>query len=86
MKTIKKRNMKSNRKQRHAGIALPGIASMLLIITVVPFPLFAYIDPGSGSFFFQIAVSSVLGIIFTLKSKFGKKQAIAKDEIQSEDP
>lgn len=39
-----------------------------LVIVLIPFKeAFAYLDPGTGSFIFQIIMAGILGALFTLK-------------------
>jgi len=39
----------------------------LLLFLLLPSTAFAYIDPGSGSYFVQIISAGLLGGVFTLK-------------------
>lgn len=39
-------------------------------------PVLAYLDPGSGSFIFQVVVATILGGIFSLKMYFRKLKNI----------
>jgi hypothetical protein len=32
----------------------------------------AYLDPGSGSYFFQLAIAGFLGFLFTLRQPFAR--------------
>jgi hypothetical protein len=45
---------------------------VILALLAFPAPVHAYLDPGTGSFIFQIAIASGLGIIFAFKN-FGTK-------------
>ena len=48
------------------GIAAACIACAVLL-TVIPAPLYAYLDPGTGSYILQIILAAVLGGLFALK-------------------
>ncbi len=45
-----------------------------LVLTLFVFvqPAYAYLDPGTGSYLFQIFIASLLGSTFFLKSAFQK--------------
>lgn len=46
--------------------------SIVIFITILIFPstAYAYLDPGSGSYFFQILLATILGGIFAIKLFF----------------
>jgi hypothetical protein len=48
------------------------IAMMILILLFFPKTAFAYLDPGSGSFIFQILLAGLLGILFAIKLYWSK--------------
>jgi len=43
------------------------LLSIWLLILLMPLLCHAYIDPGSGSYFFQMAIAGLLGAIFSIK-------------------
>lgn len=43
-------------------------------------PAHAYIDPGAGSYFFQILIAGILGGLFFIKSSFKKIKNFFKRE------
>lgn len=48
--------------------AVPGPAALAVaILFVTPSDAWAYIDPGTGSYLFQIAVAGLLGAAYTLR-------------------
>jgi hypothetical protein len=63
------------------------ILILLLAIFIKPPPVYAYLDPGTGSYFFQLAIGGIFGGLFLLKTfwkqikqkihnKFGKKESV----------
>ena len=53
----------------------------LLFITIVliaPANLYAYIDPGSGSYFIQIAIAGILGGVYAAKVYWKKIKSVLK--------
>jgi hypothetical protein len=43
----------------------------------------AYIDPGSGSFALQFLIAGLLGLVYTVRARFGMlRSAIAKRHVQ----
>lgn len=62
------------------------LAFTFMFLVFVPQIAFAYLDPGTGSYLFQVIVLSIMGFFFTLrmywqrflaflKSLFGKKES-----------
>jgi len=58
---------------------------ILLLLLTIPDIAFAYLDPGTGSYIFQVLVAAVVGSLFAIKmywqriknffsSRFSKKQ------------
>ena len=43
-----------------------------ILIFLLPFPAFAYLDLGTGSYVVQIAIAAVLGWLFTMRIYWGK--------------
>ncbi len=41
---------------------------LLAIMLVLPFPMYGYIDPGSGSYLLQILIASGLGGLYAIKT------------------
>ena len=58
---------------------------MLLVILLVTQPASAYLDPGAGSFIWQILIGIVLGTAFILKMYWQKTKSFFKDLIYHED-
>lgn len=52
------------------------IIFLLLLFFIIPFPVDAYIDPGTGSYFFQVVIASALGVFFTVRSWLRRKKAV----------
>ncbi len=42
-------------------------AVLLLYFLVFPQKAYAYLDPGSASYFFQMIIAALLGVFFTIK-------------------
>lgn len=56
------------------------ILSAFLVFILLARPAYSYIDPGSGSYFLQILIASLLGMGFVLKEYFGKiKDFVSKN-------
>lgn len=53
------------------GVFITGLLS--------PKPVFAYIDPGNGSYILQIVIASSMGLLFATKSYWKKLLNKAKD-------
>lgn len=47
----------------------------ILIILVFPKPVQAYLDPGTGSYIFQLALGGVFAALFTLKQNWKRIQS-----------
>ncbi len=92
--------MKKLIQQRKIGFRDPCFVLALLVFCfgVLPAPVFAYLDPGTGSFIFQILVGAVVGGVFFLKSylasikekinsMFGRQSgsAVSKESISEHD-
>ena len=45
-----------------------GIVLIVLFLAVINETAYAYIDPGSGSYMFQLIMGFLLGLIFTVKN------------------
>lgn len=50
------------------GILKTFIASLILLLTAGESIAYAYLDPGTGSYMFQVLLAMLLGAIFTLKA------------------
>ena len=47
---------------------LMWLAAVVAVIVLIPTaPVYAYLDPGTGSFLLQILVAGLLGILFALR-------------------
>ena len=44
----------------------------LTLIFVLCFPAYAYLDPGTGSYFLQIIVATLLGALYAIKQSLYK--------------
>lgn len=58
-------------------IKITGSVQKLIILTVallaiLPFPVYGYIDPGSGSYFIQLIIGFLLGGLLTIKLFFSR--------------
>lgn len=50
------------------GKRVNWVVLIIGIMVISPEPAHAYIDPGSGSYVIQVALASVFGFLFVLKS------------------
>ena len=57
--------MKNEKQQKNKRIA--GIASLFLLL---PTPVFAYLDPGSGSVLLYLLIGVFATLIFSIKNLF----------------
>jgi hypothetical protein len=48
------------------------VVAVLLLLVVAPEPAYAYVDPGTASYAFQVVAGALLGGIFLLKTYWGK--------------
>ncbi len=55
---------------------------VIVFFSIIPFPAGAYIDPGTGSWFIQVAAATLLGVLLSVKLMwrhivriFGKRNA-----------
>ncbi|HEC91954.1 MAG TPA: hypothetical protein ENI51_03010 [Candidatus Atribacteria bacterium] len=46
---------------------VPRLGLFILLFLILPQNSFAYLDPGTGSYFFQIIIAFILGGIFGIK-------------------
>lgn len=56
----------------HLRLPIISSFSIIFIVSIFPTPVYAYLDPGTGSYFFQILVGTIIGALFTVKM-FWKK-------------
>lgn len=49
------------------------------LFVLFPPQVYAYLDPGTGSYIFQILIAGLLGSLFFLKSAFKKIKSFYKD-------
>ena len=54
-----------------SGIRLVGLLFLLVLLTV-PAPAYAYVDPGTASYAFQVVAGALLGGVFLVKTYWGK--------------
>ena len=47
-------------------------ASILPILICFPKTVYAYLDPGSGSFILQMLIAGLLGVLFSIKMMWGR--------------
>jgi hypothetical protein len=43
------------------------LASFALFHTTLPYKAYAYLDPGTGSYLFQLAIAAILGGLYAIK-------------------
>jgi len=55
-----------------------------ILIFLLPFPAFAYLDLGTGSYVIQIAIAAVLGWLFTMRIYWGRVVRFIKNKFTSE--
>jgi len=51
----------------------------LILFFLIPTNAFAYLDPGTGSYFFQIAIAFILGGLYSIKIFWNKIIAAFKN-------
>lgn len=51
-----------------------GLAAVLTALLAAP--SYAYIDPGSGSYIFQLAIAAIAGAIYTIKLSWSRLRPI----------
>lgn len=49
---------------------------VVLLVLLFPSPVYAYLDPGSGSFFIQIIIATVVSSLFFAKTYWRKIKGI----------
>ncbi len=49
-----------------------NIAVLIIISTLLPRYVFAYLDPGSGSYIIQILIASAASILFAIKGQLAR--------------
>ena len=54
------------------------ILSLSFIFFMIPSTVFAYIDPGTGSFFFQLLMASLFSMLFAIKITWRNIKAYVK--------
>jgi hypothetical protein len=55
---------------------LSAICFLVMILYLAsPSPAYAYLDPGSGSYIFQLLIASLVGLAFLLKVYWGRIRA-----------
>ncbi len=52
--------------------AIPFVAVTILLLTAVPRPALAYIDPGAGSYMLQLLLAGAISALFAVKVFWGK--------------
>lgn len=65
-------------------LCLKTAALLLLIISVFPTGSYAYLDPGTGSYIFQLLIAGAIGGLFTLKIYWNKITAYFKNIFSKE--
>jgi len=58
--------------------ALSFFLNIVLVSVFLPKAVYAYLDPGSGSFIFQIIVSAVLGSVVLFKTQMRRAGSLIK--------
>lgn len=59
------------------------ILALVVGWVVIPKDASAYIDPGTGSFIFQMLVASILGVVLTIKLWYGAVKAFFRHRLCS---
>jgi hypothetical protein len=54
------------------------LASLVLLGLFLPSNAYAYLDPGTGSYIFQLLVAALIGALFTVKQYWQKLKAFFK--------
>ena len=54
-----------------SGTRLVGLL-LLIVLLAEPAPAYAYIDPGTASYAFQVVAGALLGGVFLVKTYWGK--------------
>jgi hypothetical protein len=71
---------------RRATLLVMGALQVFGLLAVLTKPAHAYVDPGSGLLFFQVAGSMLAGALFVLRSKlrkiFGLSSKVDKTAIE----
>jgi len=64
-----------------------GITFLFLVLWSFAFarPAYAYLDPGSGSYIFQLIVASLIGILFAVRLFWGKIKMFFKNIFSKQD-
>jgi hypothetical protein len=52
---------------------------VFLVLSLPAAPAFAYLDPGTGSYLFQIMVASLIGGAFAIKTYWSKIKTFMRD-------
>ena len=58
-----------------------GIVVVILFLVIVSNNAYAYIDPGTGSYLFQILIATLIGVLFSIKIYSKKIVALVKSII-----
>lgn len=58
--------------------------TVFAVFTLFPINIFAYLDPGTGSYVIQILIAGVAGAGFLLKTYWGKIMSIFKKDKKDE--
>lgn len=66
------------------------VALVALVYLISPTPAYAYLDPGTGSFIFQLVIAGLAGAAFVIKMYWKKiktffAQRFLKDDQKDED-
>jgi hypothetical protein len=61
------------------------MAAALIFFLVMPKNAFAYLNPGSGSYFFQFLIAGLFGLIFVLKVYWLKVVTFLKNIFQKKE-
>ena len=75
---------KSSRRPRLAPLALVAV----LVLTLLPAPALAYIDPGTGSFLIQGIIAAVIGAGLAVKMFWHRIKSVftGKSTAEDDDP
>lgn len=55
------------------------LALFLVVLSTAPQPARAYLDPGTGSYLFQLLIAFFVGALFTIKLYWGKLKGFSRN-------
>ena len=60
---------------RHGVTLVAGLLALILALFLFPGQAHAYLDPGTGSYFIQIALAALVGTLFAIRLFWGRIKA-----------